>query len=85
MSNERYYYKHKHCYQYSIFDKTQKSKYGGDLFIGTANDESDAENICKELNNLNEERSRYIKAYLNITEKYHEHYGMTIDNAEFMQ
>lgn len=85
MSNERYYYEHKHCYQYSIFDKTQKSEYGGDLFIGTANGESDAKNICKELNNLNEERSRYIKAYLNITEKYYEHYGMTIDNAEFMQ
>ena len=85
MSNERYYYEHRYCYQYDIFDKTRQSKYGGDECIGTANGESDAINICKELNKLNEERNRYQTAYLHITEKYYDHYGMTIDNAEFMR
>ena len=47
---ERFYYEHFHCYQYNILDKQKQDEDGDDWIIGTANGETDAKNICKELN-----------------------------------
>jgi len=55
MSESRYYYKHFHCYQYDIYDSEVQDDEGGDWWIGTANGEDDAVNICKHLNILDKQ------------------------------